>query len=118
MMSGKLFIRHVGLRVSKIEQGIVILVSKNIKMAKNIQKSHIRCNGGTKLFQGDFIIKQGDPGNYFYVIGYGRYKAIEIIDSGEVEVTKNAVVVATIGEWGTFGELALTHTFQQIILSL
>ena len=40
---------------------------------------------------------------------YGRHKAIEIIDSGEVEVTQNAVVVATIGEWGTFGELALMH---------
>ena len=26
-----------------------------------------------------------------------------------MEVTQNAVVVATIGEWGTFGELALMH---------
>lgn len=32
-----------------------------------------------------------------------------ILDSGEVEVTQNAVIVATIGEWGTFGELALMH---------
>ena len=31
------------------------------------------------------------------------------LDSGEVEVTQNGSVVATIGEWGTFGELALMH---------
>ena len=31
------------------------------------------------------------------------------IDSGEVEVTKNGKVVASIGDWGTFGELALMH---------
>ena len=66
--------------------------------------------------KGDVIIKQGDPGNYFYVIGKHPTLLFPlcsisclILDSGEVEVTQNAVVVATIDEWGTFGELALMH---------
>jgi len=77
-------------------------VFENIKLLKSCdedQRSHIfDAMAEQNYSKGDVIIKQGDPGNYFYVI-----------DSGEVEVTQNAVVVATIGEWGTFGELALMH---------
>lgn len=63
--------------------------------------------------RGDIIIKQGDHGDYFYVIGklktYWRHGSKLWADSGEVEVTKNGKVVASIGDWGTFGELALMH---------
>lgn len=63
------------------------------------QRSHIFDAMAEQNFRrGDMIIKQGDPGNYFYVI-----------DSGEVEVWVNDKVVACISEWGTFGELALIH---------
>lgn len=63
------------------------------------QRSHIFDAMAEQIFQrADVIIKQGDPGNYFYVI-----------DSGEVEVLVNDKVVALITEWGTFGELALIH---------
>jgi len=77
-------------------------VFENIKLLKSCdedQRSHIFDAMAEHNFQrGDVIIKQGDPGDYFYVI-----------DSGEVEVTKSGKVVASIGEWGTFGELALMH---------
>eukprot|EP00123_Amoebidium_parasiticum_P015129 comp22799_c0_seq2/m.35756 comp22799_c0_seq2/g.35756 ORF comp22799_c0_seq2/g.35756 comp22799_c0_seq2/m.35756 type:complete len:365 (-) comp22799_c0_seq2:75-1169(-) len=48
--------------------------------------------------EGDIIIKQGDDGDYFYVI-----------DSGTVEVWVNDKMVSTIGENGGFGELALIY---------
>jgi len=77
-------------------------VFENIKLLKSCdedQRSHIFDAMAEHNFEkGEVIIKQGDPGDYFYVI-----------DSGEVEVTKSGKVVASIGEWGTFGELALMH---------
>jgi len=63
------------------------------------QRSHIFDAMAEQTFvRGDVIIKQGDPGNYFYVI-----------DSGEVQVLVKDKVVALISDWGTFGELALIH---------
>lgn len=63
------------------------------------QRSHIFDAMAEQIFvKNDVIIKQGDPGNFFYVI-----------DNGEVEVLVNESVVALISEWGTFGELALIH---------
>ena len=57
-------------------------VFENIKLLKSCdedQRSHIFDAMAEHNFQrGDVIIKQGDPGDYFYVI-----------DSGEVEVTKS-----------------------------
>ncbi|XP_050664462.1 cAMP-dependent protein kinase type I regulatory subunit isoform X2 [Leptidea sinapis] len=47
---------------------------------------------------GEKVIQQGDEGDNFY-----------IIDSGEVEVLVNGEVVTTIGEGGSFGELALIY---------
>ncbi|XP_055335196.1 cAMP-dependent protein kinase regulatory subunit-like isoform X2 [Paramacrobiotus metropolitanus] len=48
--------------------------------------------------QGDMIIKQGDEGDNFYVI-----------ESGEVDIIVNGKLVNTIGEGGSFGELALIY---------
>uniref|UniRef100_T1KA67 Cyclic nucleotide-binding domain-containing protein n=1 Tax=Tetranychus urticae TaxID=32264 RepID=T1KA67_TETUR len=48
--------------------------------------------------QDEIIIKQGDEGDNFY-----------IIDEGEVEVFVNNNLVTTIGEGGSFGELALIY---------
>lgn len=47
---------------------------------------------------GETVIRQGDEGDNFYVI-----------DSGEVEVLVNGEHVTTIGEGGSFGELALIY---------
>ncbi|XP_062526781.1 cAMP-dependent protein kinase R1 isoform X2 [Bombyx mori] len=47
---------------------------------------------------GETVIRQGDEGDNFY-----------IIDSGEVEVLVNGEPVTTIGEGGSFGELALIY---------
>ncbi|GBP19805.1 cAMP-dependent protein kinase type I regulatory subunit [Eumeta japonica] len=47
---------------------------------------------------GETVIRQGDEGDNFYVI-----------DSGEVEVLVNGEPVTTIGEGGSFGELALIY---------
>ncbi|KFM66810.1 cAMP-dependent protein kinase regulatory subunit-like isoform X1 [Stegodyphus dumicola] len=47
---------------------------------------------------GETIIQQGDQGDNFYVI-----------DQGEVEVFVNGQLVTTIGEGGSFGELALIY---------
>ena len=48
--------------------------------------------------QGDFIIKQGDEGDNFYVL-----------DSGVVDVIVNDEMVSNIGQGGSFGELALIY---------
>lgn len=47
---------------------------------------------------GETVISQGDEGDNFY-----------IVDSGEVEVLVNGEPVTTIGEGGSFGELALIY---------
>ncbi|CBY40285.1 unnamed protein product, partial [Oikopleura dioica] len=63
------------------------------------QRGHIFDAMSEQTFtKGTVIIKQGDSGNFFYVI-----------DQGEVEVLVNDKQVALISEWGTFGELALIH---------
>ncbi|XP_045766843.1 cAMP-dependent protein kinase type I regulatory subunit isoform X2 [Maniola jurtina] len=51
-----------------------------------------------QCLQGETVIQQGDEGDNFY-----------IIDSGEVEVLVNGEPVTTIGEGGSFGELALIY---------
>jgi CRP-like cAMP-binding protein len=45
---------------------------------------------------GDVVIREGEPGDLFYVI-----------ESGEVEVTKEGRHVATLGSGEFFGEIAL-----------
>ncbi|OQR72938.1 cAMP-dependent protein kinase type II regulatory subunit isoform X2 [Tropilaelaps mercedesae] len=47
---------------------------------------------------GEVIVKQGDPGDYFY-----------IIDSGKFEVTVNGATVNSYDGKGSFGELALYY---------
>ncbi|XP_041987549.1 cAMP-dependent protein kinase type I regulatory subunit isoform X2 [Aricia agestis] len=51
-----------------------------------------------QCLQGETVIRQGDEGDNFY-----------IVDSGEVEVLVNGEVVTSIGEGGSFGELALIY---------
>ncbi|XP_054733999.1 cAMP-dependent protein kinase type I regulatory subunit isoform X1 [Anastrepha obliqua] len=76
-------------------------------IAKNVLFSHLDENERSDIFDamfpvnhlmGENIIQQGDEGDNFYVI-----------DHGEVEVFVNAELVTTIGEGGSFGELALIY---------
>ncbi|XP_023302539.1 cAMP-dependent protein kinase type I regulatory subunit isoform X2 [Lucilia cuprina] len=76
-------------------------------IAKNVLFSHLDENERSDIFDamfpvthlmGENIIQQGDEGDNFYVI-----------DQGEVEVFVNSEMVTTIGEGGSFGELALIY---------
>lgn len=74
---------------------------------KNILFSHLDDDELNDIFDamfaskagaGDIIIQQGDEGDNFY-----------IIDSGEVDIYVNKEPYGTIGETGSFGELALIY---------
>lgn len=80
-------------------------------LSKSIEKSvlftHLDDNQRTDIFNamfpvlhkaGEYIMKQGDEGDNFY-----------IIDEGTVEVFVNDHPVTTISEGGSFGELALIY---------
>lgn len=57
-----------------------------------------------KVDAGEYLINQGEDGDYFYVIENGVYSAI--IDTEEGPKTK---VVLTYENEGSFGELALLY---------
>nr|CAD7393106.1 unnamed protein product [Timema cristinae] len=76
-------------------------------IAKNVLFSHLDENERSDIFDamfpvnflpGETIIQQRDEGDNFYVI-----------DQGEVEIFVNNELVTTIGEGGSFGELALIY---------
>ncbi|XP_022919749.1 cAMP-dependent protein kinase type I regulatory subunit isoform X2 [Onthophagus taurus] len=76
-------------------------------IAKNVLFSHLDENERSDIFDamfpvncltGEAIISQGAEGDNFYVI-----------DQGEVEVFVNNELVTTIGDGGSFGELALIY---------
>ncbi|CAL8111456.1 unnamed protein product [Orchesella dallaii] len=76
-------------------------------ISKNVLFSHLDETERSDVFDAMFmqtflasetLIKEGDEGNYFYVI-----------DSGEVEVSKEGKFLTSIGEGGSFGELALIY---------
>ncbi|XP_071442556.1 cAMP-dependent protein kinase type I regulatory subunit isoform X1 [Hetaerina americana] len=76
-------------------------------IASNVLFSHLDENERSDIFDamfpvnflpGEIIIRQGDEGDNFYVI-----------DVGEVEVFVSSELVTTIGEGGSFGELALIY---------
>lgn len=83
------------------------MASLSKAIAKNVLFSHLDENERSDIFDamfpvsaipGEVIIQQGDEGDNFY-----------IIDSGEVEVYVNGEKMVTIGEGGSFGELALIY---------
>jgi cAMP-dependent protein kinase regulator len=76
-------------------------------ISKNVLFSHLDDNERSDIFDamfpvhrhaGEVIIHQGDEGDNFYVI-----------DQGEVDVYVNGNHVTSIGEGGSFGELALIY---------
>ncbi|KAL4239998.1 cAMP-dependent protein kinase type I-alpha regulatory subunit [Mactra antiquata] len=76
-------------------------------ISRNVLFSHLDDTERSDIFDamfpvhrhaGEVIIQQGDEGDNFYVI-----------DQGEVDVFVNTEHVTTIGEGGSFGELALIY---------
>uniref|UniRef100_A0A671UCD8 cAMP-dependent protein kinase type I-alpha regulatory subunit n=2 Tax=Sparus aurata TaxID=8175 RepID=A0A671UCD8_SPAAU len=76
-------------------------------MAKNVLFAHLDDNERSDIFDamfsvnyiaGETVIQQGDEGDNFYVI-----------DQGEMDVYVNNQFVTSIGEGGSFGELALIY---------
>ncbi|KAG1706988.1 cAMP-dependent protein kinase regulatory subunit [Nymphon striatum] len=76
-------------------------------ISKNVLFAHLDDNERSDIFDAMFpvehepseiIIQQGDEGDNFYVI-----------DCGDVEVFVNGELVVTIGQGGSFGELALIY---------
>ncbi|CAG2121651.1 unnamed protein product, partial [Medioppia subpectinata] len=56
-----------------------------------------------KVEEGEIVIRQGDDGDYFYVISDGTYKIVVSVDDGSER---------EVGEYtgsGSFGELALMY---------
>jgi len=83
------------------------MASLSKAIAKNVLFSHLDENERSDIFDamfpssampGEIIIQQGDEGDNFY-----------IIDQGEVEIYVNEEKVLTLGEGGSFGELALIY---------
>ncbi|XP_023320379.1 cAMP-dependent protein kinase type I regulatory subunit isoform X3 [Eurytemora carolleeae] len=83
------------------------MASLSRAIAKNVLFSHLDENERSDIFDamfpssampGEIIIQQGDEGDNFY-----------IIDQGEVEIYVNEEKVLTLGEGGSFGELALIY---------
>jgi CRP-like cAMP-binding protein len=60
------------------------------RLARRVEPLH--------AIRGTAIVRQGEPGDRFYVVA-----------SGEVEVTMNGTAVATLGPGDYFGEIALLH---------
>ncbi|XP_039216685.1 cAMP-dependent protein kinase type I-beta regulatory subunit isoform X3 [Crotalus tigris] len=76
-------------------------------ISKNVLFAHLDDNERSDIFDamfpvthiaGEIVIQQGDEGDNFYVI-----------DHGEVYVYVNGELVTSIGEGGSFGELALIY---------
>ncbi|MBN3290710.1 KAP1 kinase, partial [Polypterus senegalus] len=76
-------------------------------ISKNVLFAHLDDNERSDIFDamfpvthiaGETVIQQGDEGDNFYVI-----------DQGEVDVYVNGEWVTSIGEGGSFGELALIY---------
>merc|ERR1719495_1476444 len=83
------------------------MASLSKAIAKNVLFSHLDETERSDIFDamfpsnaipGEVIIKQGNEGDNFY-----------IIDQGEVDVYVNGEKVISIGEGGSFGELALIY---------
>merc|ERR1719208_514842 len=103
------------IREEDIESYVKKVVPKDYKtmaslskaIAKNVLFSHLDENERSDIFDamfpsnampGEIIIQQGDEGDNFY-----------IIDQGEVEIYVGGEKVLSIGEGGSFGELALIY---------
>lgn len=76
-------------------------ISKNVLFAhldEDERRDIFDCMFPQKHNAGEVVIQQGDEGDNFYVI-----------DEGEVDVFVNSMLVTTISEGGSFGELALIY---------
>eukprot|EP00945_MAST-04E_sp_MAST-4E-sp1_P000701 g701.t1 len=87
--------------------GDISNVLKNIPMLKELKENDFRLltDGVQEVMipDGTSVIKQGDPGNVFYMVLDGEANVYVWDD----EKTKNPIFVRTIGQYSFFGERAL-----------
>ncbi|KGL84587.1 cAMP-dependent protein kinase type I-beta regulatory subunit [Tinamus guttatus] len=100
-----LFFFFFGIQVIPKDYKTMTALAKAI--SKNVLFAHLDDNERSDIFDamfpvthiaGETVIQQGDEGDNFYVI-----------DQGEVDVYVNGEWVTSIGEGGSFGELALIY---------
>ena len=83
-------------------------VAKNCLLFKTLDDSQlievIDAMFEKKVESGEFLIKEGDDGDFFYIIEEGKYNAMK----EDKETNENKVVFTYVNE-GNFGELALLY---------
>jgi len=82
----------------------------------HVMFSHLECDERMELFDamskvhygpGDIVIKQGEDGDFFYVVERGTCEIWRAVDGSPPQL------VLTVQEGGTFGELALIYGTQR-----
>ncbi|XP_072921323.1 cGMP-dependent protein kinase 2 isoform X1 [Hemitrygon akajei] len=93
-----------GARVRKdsgVKRLITAAFNKN-QFLKRLEMQHIRdmveCMYEKNYQVGDYVIKQGEPGNHLFVLA-----------EGNLEVRQNSKILTLIGIWTAFGELAILY---------
>ncbi|XP_051896580.1 cGMP-dependent protein kinase 2 [Pristis pectinata] len=93
-----------GARVRKdsgVKKLITVAFNKN-QFLKRLETQHVRdmveCMYEKNYQDGDYVIKQGEPGNHLFVLA-----------EGNLEVFQNSKILTSISIWTAFGELAILY---------
>ncbi|XP_067871204.1 cGMP-dependent protein kinase 2 [Heterodontus francisci] len=86
---------------SGVKKLITEALNKN-QFLKRLETQHIRdmveCMYEKNYQHGDYVIKQGEPGNHLFVLAEGK-----------LEVFQNSKILTSISIWNAFGELAILY---------
>uniref|UniRef100_UPI00398EB7E7 cGMP-dependent protein kinase 2 n=1 Tax=Pristiophorus japonicus TaxID=55135 RepID=UPI00398EB7E7 len=86
---------------SGVKKLITEALSKN-QFLKRLETQHVRemveCMYEKNYQHGDYVIKQGKPGNHLFVLAEGK-----------LEVFQNSKILTSISIWTAFGELAILY---------
>ncbi|XP_041045020.1 cGMP-dependent protein kinase 2 isoform X3 [Carcharodon carcharias] len=86
---------------SGVKKLITEALNKN-QFLKRLETQHVRdmveCMYEKNYQHGDYIIKQGEPGNHLFVLAEGK-----------LEVLQNSKILTSISIWTAFGELAILY---------
>ncbi|XP_078252992.1 cGMP-dependent protein kinase 2 [Rhinoraja longicauda] len=93
-----------GARIRKdsgVKKLITVAFNKN-QFLKRLETQHVRdmveCMYEKNYQDGDYVIKQGEPGNHLFVLA-----------EGNLEVFQNNKILTSISIWTAFGELAILY---------
>jgi rhodanese-related sulfurtransferase len=103
MLAGKQEVKSIGALDEGVRERIASLM--NAQLFKHMPFEHlVRCAEAmqeTEVANGEDVVSQGGPGDYFYVIKSGS------ADVWRADTSQAAVKVATLGPGASFGEEAL-----------